>query len=72
MTKKIDFTFTETLTDWYRENRRDLPWRADKDPYHVWVSEIMVQQTRVEAVRDYYIRFMNALPPLDDLASSDE
>ena len=42
MTKKIDFTFTETLTDWYRKNRRDLPWRADKDPYHVWVSEIML------------------------------
>lgn len=72
MTKKIDFTFTETLTDWYRENRRDLPWRADKDPYHVWVSEIMLQQTRVEAVRGYYTRFMKALPALDDLASADE
>ncbi|MGN0658691.1 MAG: A/G-specific adenine glycosylase [Emergencia sp.] len=72
MAKNIDSTFTETLTGWYRENRRDLPWRQDRDPYHVWVSEIMLQQTRVEAVRDYYKRFMDALPEIADLAAADE
>ena len=53
MTKELDLTFTKVMTDWYAENKRDLPWRIDKNPYHVWVSEIMLQQTRVEAVRDY-------------------
>ncbi len=57
---------------WYRENRRDLPWREDKEPYHVWVSEIMLQQTRVEAVREYYLRFMRALPTISDLAAAEE
>ena len=47
MTKELDLTFTKVMTDWYAENKRDLPWRIDKNPYHVWVSEIMLQQTRV-------------------------
>ena len=72
MTKELDLTFTKVMTDWYAENKRDLPWRIDKNPYHVWVSEIMLQQTRVEAVRDYYIRFMNELPAVKDLAQADE
>ncbi len=72
MTKAIDQTFTSALTGWYRQNRRDLPWRQDKDPYHVWVSEIMLQQTRVEAVREYYIRFMKALPDVQALAEAEE
>ncbi len=72
MVKRIDKTFTETLMKWYRENRRDLPWREDKEPYHVWVSEIMLQQTRVEAVREYYLRFMKALPTISDLAAAEE
>ena len=70
--KKIDIDFTNTVTAWFRENQRDLPWRKDKDPYHVWVSEIMLQQTRVEAVREYYRRWMEALPTVRDLAESDE
>ena len=53
-----------TLT-WYEANKRDLPWRKDKDPYHIWVSEIMLQQTRVEAVIPYYERFMTALPTIE-------
>lgn len=72
MAKTIDRGFTRALTRWYRENKRDLPWRADKAPYHVWVSEIMLQQTRVEAVRDYYARFMKALPDIQALAEADE
>ena len=68
----LDSSFTVEVTGWYRDNRRDLPWRQDKDPYHVWVSEIMLQQTRVEAVRDYYLRFMQALPTIEALAEAEE
>ena len=50
------------LLPWYRENARDLPWRRSREPYRVWVSEIMLQQTRVEAVIGYYNRFMEAGP----------
>ena len=57
---------------WYRENRRILPWREDPTPYHVWVSEIMLQQTRVEAVKRYYDRFLAALPDIASLAACPE
>ena len=62
----------EALLPWYEENRRDLPWRKDKNPYHIWVSEIMLQQTRVEAVKGYYARFLEALPTIETLASADD
>lgn len=62
----------ELLLPWYRQNRRDLPWRHDRDPYHVWLSEIMLQQTRVEAVRAYYTRFLQALPTIASLANAEE
>lgn len=54
---------------WYRENARVLPWRSDPTPYHVWISEIMLQQTRVAAVLDYYRRFLEAVPTVADLAA---
>ena len=57
------------LLVWYRENARPLPWRSDPTPYHVWVSEIMLQQTRVAAVLDYYRRFLEAAPDAAALAS---
>lgn len=60
------------LLDWYHANARILPWRRNKDPYRVWVSEIMLQQTRVEAVIPYYERFMQQLPTLQDLAECDD
>ena len=60
------------LLQWYRENARVLPWRSDPTPYHVWVSEIMLQQTRVEAVRSYFDRWMQALPDIPALAAADE
>lgn len=63
---------TMPLLLWYRENKRDLPWRANPEPYRVWVSEIMLQQTRVAAVLDYYRRFMDALPTVEDLAEVPE
>ena len=59
------------LLPWYEANRRDLPWRRDREPYHVWLSEIMLQQTRVEAVKGYYLRFLDALPSIPDLADAD-
>ena len=62
----------ERLLEWYDANRRILPWREDPSPYHVWLSEIMLQQTRVEAVRDYYDRFLTALPTIESLAKADE
>ena len=60
------------LLTWYKENRRELPWRQDREPYHVWLSEIMLQQTRVEAVKAYYTRFLNTLPTIRALAEADE
>ena len=62
----------QVLLPWYRENKRDLPWRWDKEPYHVWLSEIMLQQTRVEAVKGYYARFLDVLPTISHLAACDD
>lgn len=60
------------LLSWYHDNCRTLPWRSDPTPYHVWVSEIMLQQTRVAAVLGYYARWMEALPDIAALAAADE
>jgi len=60
------------LLRWYAQNARDLPWRHGHDPYRVWVSEIMLQQTRVEAAKPYYLRFLQRLPTLADLAAAPE
>ena len=56
------------LSAWFAENARDLDWRHDREPYHVWLSEIMLQQTRVEAVKPYYERFLTRLPDIPSLA----
>ena len=56
------------LLPWYDRFRRDLPWRGSQDPYAVWVSETMLQQTRVETVRRYFPRFMERFPTLAHLA----
>lgn len=56
------------LLRWYHQNKRELPWRKDQNPYHVWISEIMLQQTRIEAVIGYYDRFIERLPSIQDLA----
>ncbi len=63
---------TRQLLEWYDNNRRILPWREDPTPYHVWLSEIMLQQTRVEAVKGYYDRFTRTLPDIEALANADE
>ncbi len=62
----------ELLLPWFYENRRELPWRKDKEPYHIWLSEIMLQQTRVEAVKGYYKRFLEAVPDIASLADADD
>lgn len=62
----------EALLPWYYENKRDLPWRRDRQPYHIWLSEIMLQQTRVEAVKGFYSRFLTQLPTIEDLANADD
>jgi len=63
---------SKPLVEWYRNQKRDLPWREDINAYKVWVSEIMLQQTRVEAVKPYYARFLNAFPTIRDLAEAEE
>lgn len=60
------------LLQWFQEHARVLPWRSDPTPYHVWISEIMLQQTRVAAVLDYYRRFLDALPTVAHLAAVEE
>ena len=60
------------IIDWYREEGRSLPWRQNPTPYHVWISEIMLQQTRIEAVIPYYHRFLEAFPTVRDLADTDD
>jgi A/G-specific adenine glycosylase len=62
----------DVLLPWFDENKRDLPWRQDKEPYHIWLSEIMLQQTRVEAVKGYYARFLAELPTISDIANCDD
>ena len=62
----------EPVVDWFRENKRDLPWRRRMNAYQVWISEIMLQQTRVEAVKPYYERFLRELPDVEALASVPE
>lgn len=60
------------VVEWFREHKRDLPWRRKPDAYRVWVSEIMLQQTRVEAVKPYYERFLKELPTVEELAEAQE
>ncbi|MCL2194973.1 MAG: A/G-specific adenine glycosylase [Oscillospiraceae bacterium] len=60
------------LVNWYAQHKRDLPWRQTRDPYAIWISEIMLQQTRVEAVKGYYARFLAVLPTVHDLACVDD
>lgn len=62
----------DLLLPWFAENKRELPWRGDPSPYHIWLSEIMLQQTRVEAVKPYYARFLEKLPGIEQLAVAEE
>ena len=64
--------FADKLIGWYEENKRDLPWRDTKDPYRIWISEIILQQTRVAQGYDYFVRFMERFPDVFILAEADE
>ena len=63
---------SQILMDWYRNNQRDLPWRRTNDPYAIWLSEVILQQTRVEQGMPYWLRFMENFPTVTDLANADE
>ena len=65
-------SFREKLLAWYDANKRDLPWRRTQDPYKIWISEIMLQQTRVDTVIPYYERFLDWFPTIEDLANAQE
>ncbi len=64
--------FQEDLVTWYEENKRDLPWRQTNDPYLIWISEIMLQQTQVDTVIPYYNKFKEKYPTVNDMAQADE
>ena len=70
--KEKILSFRQKLLAWYDENKRDLPWRRSKNPYHIWVSEIMLQQTRVDTVIPYYERFLEWFPTVETLANAPE
>lgn len=72
MTIKRNMDFTSKLTNWYQENRRDLPWRQTRDPYNIWLSEIIMQQTRIEQGLAYYVKFTETYPTVFDLAEATE
>ena len=67
--EKLPQQLPERLLEWYAAGHRDLPWRRDREPYHVWLSEVMLQQTRVEAVKGYYRHFLAELPDIPALAT---
>lgn len=72
MDKNDSGNFSRDLLRWFYRNKRDLPWRQTKDPYHIWVSEVMLQQTQVDTVIPYYNKFMRRFPTLFDLAEAEE
>ncbi|WP_307258004.1 A/G-specific adenine glycosylase [Oikeobacillus pervagus] len=65
-------SFQQDLVGWYEKEKRDLPWRKSKDPYKIWVSEVMLQQTRVDTVIPYYERFMEKYPTIDTFAKAED
>lgn len=68
---ELPINLPDLLREWYCEKARDLPWRQDREPYHIWLSEIMLQQTRVEAVKGYYARFLDRYPTVEALAKAE-
>ncbi|MBN2661397.1 MAG: A/G-specific adenine glycosylase, partial [Tannerellaceae bacterium] len=67
-----DIEISKMLINWYNDNKRELPWRQTTDPYKIWISEIILQQTRVAQGLDYYIRFINRFPTIELLAEAKE
>ena len=71
LTADVIRQFQNSLNEWYEKNKRPLPWRANKDPYNIWISEVMLQQTRVNTVIPYYYKFLEHFPSIYELANSD-
>ncbi|PCF85523.1 A/G-specific adenine glycosylase [Staphylococcus intermedius] len=67
-----ELTFKPHLLKWFEKEQRQMPWRETKHPYYIWISEVMLQQTQVDTVRDYYHRFVEAFPTIEDLANAHE
>jgi A/G-specific adenine glycosylase len=63
---------SKEITAWYKQNKRELPWRRTKDPYKIWISEIILQQTRVDQGLNYYLRFIERFPNVETLAKAEE
>ncbi|HPD59434.1 MAG TPA: A/G-specific adenine glycosylase, partial [Paludibacteraceae bacterium] len=63
---------SDQLISWYQVHKRDLPWRNISDPYRIWISEIILQQTRVNQGLDYYLRFVERFPDVETLAAAEE
>ncbi len=69
---KLIMEFSNKLINWYLQNKRNLPWRENQNPYHVWLSEIMLQQTRVDQGLPYFLKYIETFPSIFDLANADE
>ena len=67
-----DYQYSMAIIDWYKKNKRDLPWRNTNDPYQIWISEIILQQTRVIQGLDYYSRFLRRFPDIQSLAEAEQ
>lgn len=67
-----EISFKPHLLEWFALEQRQMPWRETKNPYYIWVSEVMLQQTQVDTVRDYYQRFITQFPRIEDLAAAQE
>lgn len=65
-------TFKQDLLEWFDANQREMPWRETSNPYYIWLSEVMLQQTQVNTVRDYYRRFIERFPNIEDLSEARE
>ncbi len=72
MTNSTSAKLAQMLLDWYAQNQREFPWRSHPDPYHIWVSEVMAQQTRLETMLPYFQRWMERFPTITDLAAADQ
>ena len=70
--KKNPTSFAQTILNWHTTVDRNLPWKSTKDPYKIWLSEIILQQTRVAQGTPYYLRFVNNFPTVNDLANAEE
>ena len=68
--QNIKNKFQDSLLTWYSINKRDLPWRQTSNPYYIWISEIMLQQTQVQTVIPYYHRFISNFPTIESLAKA--